>query len=145
MVYSANMLLKGEGVAMNATAAVSLYEQAAAKEDLVRAWNGLGYAYYFGSGGLARNDTRALAYFLRAADPDGPSGGRDGDSLFNAGYMLRQGRGRPAGADKDADRREGARPRERTHRSQLASGLERCRHPPYAWWLFLSACCVCNF
>jgi TPR repeat protein len=44
-----NMLLKGEGVPKNVTAAIELYQKSAA-QDNIRALNGLGFAYYYGDG-----------------------------------------------------------------------------------------------
>jgi TPR repeat protein len=44
-----NMLLKGEGVPKNVTAAIELYQKSAAKDN-IRALNGLGFAYYYGDG-----------------------------------------------------------------------------------------------
>lgn len=52
------MLIKGEGVPQNATAAVELY-QAAAAQDNIRALNGLGYAYFNGQG---VQEVRSSAY-----------------------------------------------------------------------------------
>lgn len=85
----ADMLIKGEGGPANATAAVGLYELAA-EHELVRALNGLGYAYFLGRG-TAANVTRARELFDRAA-----SLGREPDSMFNAAILHLEGRGGPA-------------------------------------------------
>ncbi len=68
----------------------------------VRAWNGLGYAYFNGQGSsqggetgagahatLAANATTAFAYFSRAAAAG------DGDALFNTGRCQALGLGTP--------------------------------------------------
>ena len=65
----------------NRTHAVKLYETAA-KENNVRALNGLGYAYFTGEA-VEKNHTKAIKYFLRAAELE-----TDGDSLYNAGHCL---------------------------------------------------------
>lgn len=79
MTGCGNLLLKGEGVAQNTTAALEWYERAVEQDDL-SAMNGLGFIHFFGRAGQVANQTRALQYFEKNL--------RDGDSLFNAGYMY---------------------------------------------------------
>jgi len=50
----------GEGAERNTSRAVSLFEEAAAKGALT-AINGLGYVYFFGQGGMQKNEVRRLA------------------------------------------------------------------------------------
>lgn len=80
------MYLKGEGTPQNTSAAISWYEQATVL-DSVRAYNGLGYMYFYGQH-VPQNYTKALKYFVHAASYE-----NDGDSLFNAAYCLEQGFG----------------------------------------------------
>ena len=82
----ANMYLKGEGTPQNTSAAIAWYENATVL-DSVRAYNGLGYMYFYGQQ-VAQNHTKALQYFVHAASYE-----NDGDSLFNAAYCLEQGYG----------------------------------------------------
>ena len=109
-VAVANMYLKGEGgPARNLSHAVVLYRQALeADENNVEALNGLGYAYYHGSGDsnctanstnsssdcgssvVVANKTKALEYFERAAKTD-----RSSSALFNVGQMYYDGVGTP--------------------------------------------------
>lgn len=81
------MYLKGEGTAQNTTKGVALYKDAA-QRDSVRAFNGLGYVYYFGAVDIPQNHTEAFYYFMRAAETE-----TEPDSLFNAGYCLENGIG----------------------------------------------------
>lgn len=94
------MHVKGEGTPVNLTHAITLYEEAAAK-DSVRALNGLGYLYFYGQQAphgsernahtfIAQNHTRAFQYFLQAASYE-----NDGDAVFNAAYCLEHGFGTP--------------------------------------------------
>ncbi|OQS02184.1 hypothetical protein THRCLA_05419 [Thraustotheca clavata] len=83
----AGMLLKGEGVAQNNASAIAWYEEAA-KFNNVRALNGLGYIYFYGTANCTQNQTKGLEYFKRAAAQES-----DGDSLFNVGYCHFNGLG----------------------------------------------------
>ena len=92
LLVVAQMLLKGEGVAQNVSAAVSLYEQELIQSNgtSIHALNALGYAHFNGidgESGLARNATRAFEYFVRASDLG------DSDATFNAGHCLDAGLG----------------------------------------------------
>ena len=81
MTACGNMLLKGEGVSKNVDRAIGWYEKAVAKDE-TSAMNGLGFIHFFGNGNISANATRALALFQLNL--------RDGDSLFNAAYILLQ-------------------------------------------------------
>jgi SEL1 protein len=48
MCGAANMYLKGEGTSTNVTKAIQLYEQAT-QNGSVRAYNGLGFLYFYGN------------------------------------------------------------------------------------------------
>jgi SEL1 protein len=85
-VAAAGMFLKGEGGPANHTLAVEYY-QAAAANGHVRALNGLGYEYFFGTG-LEMNRTKAYEYFVEAARQM-----QDGDSVYNVGHCLTTGQG----------------------------------------------------
>jgi TPR repeat protein len=57
------MHLKGEGLAQpNATRAIELYSEAA-NQGSVKALNGLGYIYFNGQGGVAKNMVSLLSLF----------------------------------------------------------------------------------
>ncbi len=86
MCGAANMFLKGEGAPVNVSKAIELYESATANGS-VRAYNGLGYLYFYGNQ-VEKNETKAFQYFLLAASFE-----NDGDALFNAGYCLEHGIG----------------------------------------------------
>ena len=79
MTACGNMLLKGEGVDKNVPQAINWYEKAI-KQDELSAMNGLGFIHFFGNGNITANTSRALHYFSQNL--------RDGDSLFNAAYIL---------------------------------------------------------
>ncbi len=87
------MYLKGEGAAVNVTKAIQLYESATANGS-VRAYNGLGYLYFYGNQ-VEKNETKAFQYFLVAASFE-----NDGDALFNTGYCLEHGIGVTANLTK---------------------------------------------
>ena len=92
MCGAANMYLKGEGTAVNASRAIELYENATSTPGgSVRALNGLGYIYFFGQV-VPKNHSRAFGYFMEATENLATAGG---DSLFNAGYCLEHGLGVP--------------------------------------------------
>ena len=85
-----NMLLKGEGIPLNGSQAVEMYE-AAAETNHSGALNGLGFLYYHGhDGAVEKNQTKAFELFDRGAVSEGRS-----DSLFNAGFCLVEGIGSP--------------------------------------------------
>lgn len=86
MCGAANMYLKGEGTTVNVSKAIELYESATANGS-VRAYNGLGYLYFYGNQ-VEKNETKAFQYFLVAASFE-----NDGDALFNTGYCLEHGIG----------------------------------------------------
>jgi TPR repeat protein len=90
MCGAANMYLKGEGMSTgsNVTRAIELYEQAT-KLDSIRAFNGLGYLYFYGQQ-VEQNETKAFEYFLHAASYE-----NDGDSMFNVAFCLERGLGTP--------------------------------------------------
>jgi SEL1 protein len=93
MCGAAAMYLKGEGTTMNVSKAVELYENAT-RNGTIRAYNGLGYLYFYGSQ-VPKNETKAFEYFQIAAQYE-----TDGDSLFNAGYCCEHG----VGTEKDLQR-----------------------------------------
>jgi len=83
----AKLMLKGEGVGKNLTQAMELYEEAAEK-GIADAYNGLGFAAFYGSEGeFEANKTLALTYFRKAAALGSP------DGMVNAGLMFRGGIG----------------------------------------------------
>ena len=83
----AKLMLKGEGVKKNLTKAMELYEDAASK-GIADAYNGLGFAAFYGSEGeFEANKTLALINFRKAAALGSP------DGMVNAGLMLRGGMG----------------------------------------------------
>jgi len=94
MCGAANMYLKGEGTSMNATKAIELYE-IATHNGSIRAYNGLGYLYYYGTEQVAKNTTLALQYFLMAAQYE-----TDGDALFNTAYCYEYGIGTEKSLEK---------------------------------------------
>ena len=70
------MFLKGEGGPASNRTAVELYEEAQEKGS-AKASNGLGYAHFYGQGGLPMNRTEALRLFRRAM-ADGEASGDSG-------------------------------------------------------------------
>ena len=83
----AKLMLKGEGVGKNLTQAMELYEEAAEK-GIADAYNGLGFAAFYGSEGeFEANKTLALTNFRKAAAIGSP------DGMVNAGLMFRGGIG----------------------------------------------------
>jgi len=83
----AKLMLKGEGVDKNLTQAMELYEEAAEK-GIADAYNGLGFAAFYGSEGeFEANKTLALTHFRKAAALGSP------DGMVNAGLMFRGGIG----------------------------------------------------
>ncbi len=83
----AKLMLKGEGVDKNLTKAMELYEEAAEK-GIADAYNGLGFAAFYGSEGeFEANKTLALIHFRKAAALGSP------DGMVNAGLMFRGGIG----------------------------------------------------
>ncbi len=93
MCGAAGMYLKGEGTEVNVSRAISLYENATLNGS-VRAYNGLGYLYFYGSQ-VTKNESKAYEYFLLAAQYE-----NDGDALFNAAYLLENG----LGVEKDINK-----------------------------------------
>lgn len=92
LVAAASMLLKGEGGPADNKIAVELYQEAQDKGS-AKASNGLGYAYFFGQGGLEQNRTTALALFRRAM-ADGHAAGDSlaaGEAAANAAYCILNG------------------------------------------------------
>jgi SEL1 protein len=83
----ASMHLKGEGTLKNVTKAINLYEEAVAQNASVKAMNGLGYMYFYGSE-VDQNYTKAFEYFSQAAYTES-----DSDSIFNTGYCYEFGLG----------------------------------------------------
>ena len=95
-VDAAQMLISGQGVERNATAALGLFEEVLRDAGngtaaQVTALNGLGFAYFQGVG-VERNESAARAFFLRAAALGSDSGGA------NAAFMLWRG----LGGERDA-------------------------------------------
>ena len=81
----------GEGTDKNVTRAEELYSEAASKGS-VRALNGHGFIYFYGTDGVLKNESKAYALFKTAADMK-----IDGDSSFNTGFCLHHG----IGVEKD--------------------------------------------
>jgi serine/threonine protein kinase len=81
MCGAAAMYLKGEGTTMNVSKAVELYENAT-RNGTIRAYNGLGYLYFYGSQ-VPKNETKAFEYFQIAAQYE-----TDGDSLIPVDNKL---------------------------------------------------------
>lgn len=94
MCGAANMYLKGEGTELNASKAIELYEHATTNGS-IRAYNGLGYLYYYGTAQVPKNSTLAFQYFLMAAQFE-----NDGDALFNTAYCYENG----IGTDKSLEK-----------------------------------------
>ncbi|GMI03425.1 hypothetical protein TrVE_jg5909 [Triparma verrucosa] len=84
---AASMYVRGEGTEVDMTKAVEYYERAAAK-DVPTALNGLGYAYFYGQGGMEVDQVKAFEYFSKAASLE-----QDSDSLTNAAHCYATGQG----------------------------------------------------
>jgi len=93
---AAQMLLKGEGVPRNVSAALKHYDDVISSSNqssiTVRALNGLGFAHFNGingngTDGLLQNHSLAFSYFQRSAELN------DGDATYNKAFCQAFGYG----------------------------------------------------
>ena len=84
----AKMQLRGDGVPLNGTKALEVYNSVINRPGLDKAIlseaeNGVGYIYFYGHG-VEKNQTTALTYFQRAADRGSSQGAFNAASLLDA-------------------------------------------------------------